>query len=192
MIRNVIVLFAIVERRYVCPQNDLNHSQWLKSIRERKQGFIKGWTARTRKALSDITRNVLHYQFLYATFVCVWFIVSYQLSLRLIGAFNALLLFLGVSCSGGSYLHKINDMVRAFYLVRFAQLTYLINQSNWFALSFDESTSKVCLNSCFKVRKCEITKMRQKKIPFTCVTCQVNEMSKKRTSKRKRKRRKKT
>eukprot|EP01083_Nonionella_stella_P103849 297040_1 len=56
------------------------HSQWLKSIRERKQGFIKGWTARTRKALSDITRNVLHYQFLYATFVCVWFIVSYQLS----------------------------------------------------------------------------------------------------------------
>eukprot|EP01083_Nonionella_stella_P306401 1073111_1 len=50
----------------------------------------------------------------------------------------------------------------------------------------------MCLNSCFKVRKCEITKMRQKKIPFTCVTCQVNEMSKKRTSKRKRKRRKKT
>eukprot|EP01083_Nonionella_stella_P306402 1073113_1 len=50
-----------------------------------------------------------------------------------------------------SCLHKINDMVRAFYLVRFAQLTYLINQSNWFALSFDESTSKVCSKSYLSI-----------------------------------------
>eukprot|EP01084_Bolivina_argentea_P313693 543251_1 len=122
------------------------HKQYITDKKNRELNRIAKFKKNAAEALNDLkddVKSILYYPFLFPTFVCVYFIVLHRLPLHLIGPFNALLIFLGVKCSGLSYLWAINDMVAAIYIVRYNEIKYTIQQSNWFGVTEDESQSKV-------------------------------------------------
>ena len=143
------------KRAKACDLNDhLNvsaeHKRWANAQKYvRPMTAIKTVANMIKSQIKDVAAIPLNYAFLFATFVAMYFIITYSLSLNLLTAFNALFVFLGIKCSGTSYLSPaaINDMVSSFYFVRYNEVKSIIQMSNWYGIEFDESTSKVAPTS---------------------------------------------